>query len=93
MSADHPGPPAETAPDLADRHRAETRQIGRWLYEVQLITSSATTLPGGNPFSIDMCLQQPPVVIGRRWAESKARRMLAAAYRDDARKAATEVIR
>lgn len=77
-----------------DEHRAEIRQLGRWTYEVQLITTHHITLPGvPKPQTVDMCLQSPPVVLGRRWAKSKARRMVAAAYRDDERKANRTVIR
>ncbi len=68
-----------------EEYRAEITQIGRWTYEVQLITR----LKGG---LLEFNLEQPPIVLGRRWAESKARRMLATHRRADRRRGNRTVI-
>lgn len=44
-----------------DARRAEITQVGRWVYEVQIITKSTIKLPGNNEFpGLQSCLEQPP---------------------------------
>ncbi len=69
-----------------EEYLTEITQIGRWTYEVQLITR----LKGG---LLEFSLEQAPIVLGPRWAAWKARRMLAACRRDDQRRKNRVVIK
>ncbi len=94
---DYLGLPTETDPSVdampPDEHRTEITQTGRWTYAVQLVTTCYFQIPGKPELRThEMCRPQPAFALGRRWAESKARRLLAAARREQERKAATEVI-
>jgi hypothetical protein len=77
-----------------DRYRAEITQVGRWVYQVQIIAKSTIQLQGDMEMpGLESCLEMPPHVIGRRWAAWKARRMLAAIRRRAERRANKTVIR
>jgi hypothetical protein len=81
-----------------DRYRAEVRRRGTvlWMfptYEVDLVTRHVIqSIPTVEAVERESTLLVPSVVLGRRWAEWKAKRMVAAAYKRDVREAQPWVV-
>jgi len=91
--------PMATARKISDdRYRAEIRYRGRALgvfpmFEVDLVTThTIQSVPEVETVFSESRLLVPVVVLGARWARSKARRMVAAAYRRDVREAQPWVV-
>lgn len=91
---------AEELKDAPGRYRAEVRHRRGWLWDVRLVTAHVIRLPAGPapgskpstepvgpaPRPLRTESRSDPVgVWGERWANWKARRMVAAAHRKDVR--------
>jgi hypothetical protein len=81
---------AEEAKDAPGRYRAEVRHRRGWLWEAQLVTTHVLRIVGESgepvdPLEQETRLEDPPARPGQRWANWKARRMVAAAHRKDVR--------
>jgi hypothetical protein len=80
----------EEAKDAPGRYRTDVRKQRGPLYEVQLVTTHVIRPVGehGEPlptWNYTTELERPPIVLTQRWAQWKARRMVAAAHRRDVR--------
>lgn len=64
---------------MTDAVIPDIRRVGRWFYEVWLHIQPADTW-------IAMTTEPPALVFGKRWARWKARRMMAAELREQARR-------
>jgi hypothetical protein len=61
----------------------DIQRVGRWFYEVRLHIQPA----GDEPWRwIGMSTESPALVLGKRWARWKVRRMMAAELREQARR-------